>query len=154
MSAEFGYRIVNVFAEERLAGNPLAVFEDARGMDDATMQALALQFNLSETSFLLPSENATCGVRIFTPANEMAFAGHPTLGSAFVARALKNCGDALSLELRAGIIPVTAAGDVFTLQANVPKTRPARLTAENLANMLGLAQADLGDGPLWVSTGN
>ena len=154
MNAAFDYRIVNVFAEERLAGNPLAVFEDARGMDDATMQALALQFNLSETAFLLPAANATCAVRIFTPAHEMAFAGHPTLGSAYVVRALKNCGDALSLELRAGIIPVTAAGDVFTLQANPPKTRPARLTRDSLANMLGVALADLGERPLWVSTGN
>jgi PhzF family phenazine biosynthesis protein len=154
MSAEYAYRIVNVFAEERLAGNPLAVFEDARGMDEGTMQALALQFNLSETSFLLPSERATAGVRIFTPANEMPFAGHPTLGSAFVVRALKNCGDALSLEMRAGIIPVRAAGDVFTLQANVAKTRPARLTREALANILGLAMADLGERPLWVNSGN
>lgn len=154
MSAEFNYRIVNVFAEERLAGNPLAVFEDARGMDDATMQALALQFNLSETAFLLPSANATRSVRIFTPANEMAFAGHPTLGSAFVARSLANCGDALSLELRAGIIPVTASGDVFSLRANPPQTRPVRLTRDVLANMLGIAQADLGERALWVSTGN
>src|SRR5471030_790300 len=116
--AEYKYRIVNVFAEERLAGNPLAVFEDARGMDGVTMQALALQFNLSETTYLLPSERATVRVRIFTPANETPFAGHPTLGSAYVARAISQCGNALGLELIAGVIPVTAAGDVFTLQAN------------------------------------
>ena len=152
--AEYTYRIVNVFAEERLAGNPLAVFEDARGMDAATMQALALQFNLSETTFLLPSEHASARVRIFTPANEMPFAGHPTLGSAYVVRALKRCGDALSLEMSAGVIPVSAAGDVFTLQANVAKTRPARLTRDSLATMLGLSTADLGERPLWVNTGN
>jgi trans-2,3-dihydro-3-hydroxyanthranilate isomerase len=152
--AEYDYRIVNVFAEERLAGNPLAVFEDARGMDEVTMQALAVQFNLSETTFLLPSERATARVRIFTPANEMPFAGHPTLGSAYVARAINQCGDALSLEMLAGVIPVTAEGDVFTLQANAAKTRPARLTRDALADMLGLAPADLGERPLWVSTGN
>jgi trans-2,3-dihydro-3-hydroxyanthranilate isomerase len=152
--AEYSYRIVNVFAEERLAGNPLAVFEDARGMDAATMQALALQFNLSETTFLLPSTHASARVRIFTPANEMPFAGHPTLGSAYVVRALTHCGDALSLEMGAGTIPVSAAGDVFTLQANTAKTRPVRLTRDNLANMLGLALADLGERPLWVNTGN
>ena len=143
-----------MFAEERLAGNPLAVFEDARGMDAATMQALALQFNLSETTFLLPSEHASARVRIFTPAKEMPFAGHPTLGSAYVVRALKRCGDALSLEMSAGVIPVNAAGDVFTLQANVAKTRPARLTRDSSANMLGLSTADLGERPLWVNTGN
>ncbi len=151
---EYNYRIVNVFAEERLAGNLLAVFEDARGMDDATMQALALQFNLSETTFLLPSARASARVRIFTPANEMPFAGHPTLGSAYVVRAMNPRGDALTLEMAAGVIPVTAAGDVFTLQANAAKTRPARLTRDVLANMLGLAAADLGEHPLWVSTGN
>lgn len=154
MSTEFSYRILNVFAEERLAGNPLAVFEDARGLDEAAMQALALQFNLSETTFLLPSARATSRVRIFTPSGEMPFAGHPTLGSAYVVRALQHCGDALSLEMAAGIIPVNAADDVFTLQANAAKTRPARLTRESLANMLGLAPADLGERPLWVSTGN
>jgi PhzF family phenazine biosynthesis protein len=152
--AEYRYRIVNVFAEERLAGNPLAVFEDARGMDDATMQALALQFNLSETTFLLPSERATAGVRIFTPASEMPFAGHPTLGSAYVVRTMNRCGNELTLEMPAGVISVTAAGDVFTLQANAAKTRPVRLTRDILANMLGLAVADLGEQPLWVSTGN
>ena len=151
---EYRYRIVNVFAEERLAGNPLAVFEDARGLDAATMQALALQFNLSETTFLLPSTLAHARVRIFTPVNEMPFAGHPTLGSAYVVRALSDCGDALSLEMSAGIIPVSAAADVFTLQANSAKTRPARLTRDSLASVLGLAEADLGERPLWVNTGN
>ena len=63
----YAFRIVNVFAETRFGGNPLAVFEDARGIDDATMQALALQFNLSETTFIVPSERATARVRIFTP---------------------------------------------------------------------------------------
>lgn len=152
--ADYRYRIVNVFAEELLAGNPLAVFEDARGLDEATMQALALQFNLSETTFLLPSAQATSRVRIFTPTNEMPFAGHPTLGSAYVVRALNNSGDALSLEMGAGIIPVTAAGDVFTLQANAAKTRPARLTRDSLASLLGLAPGDLGEPALWISTGN
>jgi PhzF family phenazine biosynthesis protein len=71
----YSFRIVNVFAEEPLAGNPLAVIEDARLMDERTMQALALQFNLSETTFVLPSERATAHVRIFTPTFEMPFAG-------------------------------------------------------------------------------
>ena len=69
--AEYAFRIVNVFAESPLAGNPLCVFEDARGLDDATMQALALQFNLSETTFVFPSQRATAKVRIFTPSFEM-----------------------------------------------------------------------------------
>ena len=99
---DFAFRIVNVFAEERLGGNPLAVVEDGRGLDDATMQAIALQFNLSETTFILPSTNATARVRIFTPTFEMPFAGHPTLGSAHVVRDLTGAGDAVTLEMIAG----------------------------------------------------
>src|SRR6185436_3304699 len=103
------FRIVNVFAESALAGNPLAVVEDAAGLDEATMQALALQFNLSETTFVLPSSAATARVRIFTPTFEMPFAGHPTLGTAHVVRELLGAGDRITLEMKAGIIPVEAS---------------------------------------------
>ncbi len=85
------YRLVNVFTlgGGRLTGNPLCVFEDARGLNDGQMQALALQFNLSETTFILPAEAADARVRIFTPSYEMPFAGHPTLGTAHVLRSLR-----------------------------------------------------------------
>lgn len=149
----FAFRIVNVFAEARLAGNPLAVFDDARGLDDATMQALALQFNVSETTFILPSTRASASVRIFTPTFEMPFAGHPTLGTAHVVRALHG-GDALTLEVQAGVIPVRARGDVWTLQANAPRTRPVAASREELAAMLGLDAVDIGAAPLWVDTGS
>src|SRR5436853_1495612 len=141
----YAYRIVNVFAEAPLEGNPLCVFEDGRGLDDATMQAVALQFNLSETTFVLPSRRATAHVRIFTPTFEMPFAGHPTLGTAHVVRDVMRAGDAVTLEMRAGIIPVNAIGDVWTLQANAPKHRAVSATREELAAMLGLAAADLAD---------
>ncbi len=137
------FRIVNVFAEAPLAGNPLAVFEDASGIDDATMQALALQFNLSETTFVLPSDTASARVRIFTPAFEMPFAGHPTLGTAHVVRAIANCGDRVTLEMHAGAIRVRADGDVWTLTANAPRPpRPAPAVAA-LAQALGLQPGDL-----------
>jgi trans-2,3-dihydro-3-hydroxyanthranilate isomerase len=151
---DYNFRIVNVFAEERLGGNPLVVVEDGQGLDDATMQALALQFNVSETTFILPSTVATARVRIFTPTFEMPFAGHPTLGSAQVVRALGKTGDALTLEMRAGIVPVTAQGDRWTLQAKAPRTRKVEATSEELAAMLGLRTADLGAQPLWVDTGS
>ncbi|HEX5866025.1 MAG TPA: PhzF family phenazine biosynthesis protein [Casimicrobiaceae bacterium] len=151
--ATYAFRILNVFAEERLAGNPLAVFDDGRGLDDATMQALALQFNLSETTFILPSTRATARVRIFTPTFEMPFAGHPTLGTAHVVRALKG-GDAVTLEMRAGIIPVQARGDEWTLQANAPRTRAVAASRDELAAMLGLAASDIGGEPLFVDTGS
>jgi len=149
-----GFRIVNVFAESTLAGNPLAVVEDARGLDDATMQALALQFNLSETTFVLPSSSATRRVRIFTPTFEMPFAGHPTLGTAHVVREIAGTGDKVTLEMKAGVIPVKAAADVWTLQANAPAHRAPQATRESLASMLGLEPADVGIAPLWVDTGS
>ena len=152
---DYAYRIVNVFAESPLQGNPLCVFEDGRELDDATMQALALQFNLSETTFVLPSERATARVRIFTPTFEMPFAGHPTLGTAHVVRSLRNAGDAITLDLRAGIIPVRAEGDVWTLEANPPKHRVPTASRSELAGMLGLGEGDLADAPpLWVDTGS
>ena len=147
------FRIVNVFAEERLGGNPLAVFEDARGLDEAAMQALALQFNLSETTFILPSEAATARVRIFTPTFEMPFAGHPTLGTAHVVRSLEG-GDEIALEMRAGVIPVRATGDRWTLQANPPRTRTVAASADELGAMLGLEARDIGAKALWVDTGS
>lgn len=153
--ASYAFRILNVFAEAPLAGNPLAVFEDARSIDGATMQALALQFNLSETTFVLPSERATARVRIFTPTFEMPFAGHPTLGTAHVVRALQNAGDNVTLELPAGVIPVHAEGDVWTLQANPPKHRAPSASRADLTKMLGLDPDDLADAPpLWVDTGS
>jgi PhzF family phenazine biosynthesis protein len=148
----YAFRIVNVFAEERLGGNPLAVFEDAQGLDDAAMQALALQFNLSETTFIFPSSVASARVRIFTPSFEMPFAGHPTLGTAHLVRALKG-GDELTLEMHAGIIPVRASADRWTLQANAPRTRAVAASREELAAMLGLEASDIGSEPLWVDTG-
>src|SRR5690349_24641224 len=101
----YAFRILNVFTVggDRLSGNPLCVFEDARGLDDAQMQALARQFNLSETTFVLPPTKggADARVRIFTPGFEMPFAGHPTLGTAAViAGATKK--SRLTLEMIAG----------------------------------------------------
>ena len=121
----YAYRIVNVFTQERraLSGNPLCVFERGQSLDEATMQALALQFNLSETTFILPSERANARVRIFTPRFEMPFAGHPTLGTAHVCRALGLGGERLTLEMQAGVIAVRALDDRWTLQANTPSWR-------------------------------
>jgi PhzF family phenazine biosynthesis protein len=159
----YTYRIVNVFADAnananapqpRLTGNPLCVFEDARGLDTAAMQALAQQFNLSETVFVLSSDKATARVRIFTTAFEMPFAGHPTLGSAHVGRSLTGAGDSLTLEMGAGVIPVAARGNEWTLKANAPQTRAYARSSAELAQTLGISAADIADTPLWVNTGN
>ena len=152
---ELRYRLVNVFTRGRepLSGNPLCVFEDGRGLDDLTMQSLARQFNLSETTFILPSEVANARVRIFTPSYEMPFAGHPTLGTAHVCRALGLGGNALELEMKAGVIPVTAERDRWTLKANTPAFRECDESRAQLAAMLGLDASDIAERPLWVKAG-
>src|ERR1700760_3533686 len=117
------FRIVNVFVVDgdRFSGNPLCVFEDARGLTDADMQQLARQMNLSETTFVLPSATADARVRIFTPGFEMPFAGHPTLGTAHVVGG----GRSVALEMIAGRVAVEAAGSTYTLRAaRAPTTRP------------------------------
>ncbi|MDE1182420.1 PhzF family phenazine biosynthesis protein [Paraburkholderia sp.] len=153
---QYAFRLLNVFAEATFGGNPLCVFEDARGMDDATMQALALQFNLSETTFVLPSDVADAHVRIFTPGYEMRFAGHPTLGTAHVVRDIAGTGDSLSLEFKAGVVPVTAQADIWTFTAphsGAPKTAPAGLADADIASLVGLKADDLVGAPIWVDTG-
>lgn len=134
------YRLLNVFAREGepFSGNALCVFEDGTGLSDDQMQALARQLNLSETTFLVhPVDGADAGVRIFTTAYEMPFAGHPTLGTAHVVRALGLGGDRLGLSMPAGVIPVEAEGDCWTLTAN-PGRIEADLDTEDLAAALQL----------------
>src|SRR5579859_27068 len=103
------YMIVDVFTGTPLEGNPLAVFTDARSIPADRMQRIAREMNLSETVFVLPPEQAgDARIRIFTPAGELPFAGHPTLGTAYVL-----CGqrglDAIGLETGAGLIRVDFA---------------------------------------------
>lgn len=151
---ELAFRLVNVFAAEAtLSGNPLCVFEDGAGLSDAEMLALALQFNLSETTFVLPSADADARVRIFTPAGELPFAGHPTLGTAAVVAQRPGRVDQVRLEMIAGCIPVTISGDRFTLTANAPRWREPGAGPAELAAMLGLVEADLAPGALRVDTG-
>ena len=158
MPVRYHYRILNVFTVDgtRLSGNPLCVFEDGRGLADAQMQALALQFNLSETVFILPAPDAgaTATVRIFTPAMELPFAGHPILGSAFVVRDLMSTGGVIRLNMRAGTIAVSAQGDTWTFSAGAPVSRQLEATRIGaLAAALGLPRASLAATPRWVSTG-
>ncbi len=110
------YELWDVFTDEAFAGNPLAVVPDARGLTDAQMQRIANEFNLSETSFVLPSEGAeAAGVRAryFTPAQELPMAGHPSVGTVF---ALEKTGafagrDRVTLELNIGPVEMTLERD-------------------------------------------
>lgn len=100
------YVLCDVFTDRPLAGNPLAVFTDARGLDAATLQALARELNLAKTAFVLsPRHGGHAYVRVFTPSRELPFAGHATLGTAFVLGGPLQALE-LRLEIDAGIVPV------------------------------------------------
>ncbi len=107
---QVAFATVDVFTTRQLEGNPLAVFPDGRGLTDSEMQAIAREFNLSETTFVLRRDESVERVRgirtrIFTPREELPFAGHPTLGTAAVIRDL-GAGDEVVLELNVGTVPV------------------------------------------------
>ncbi|WP_372624231.1 PhzF family phenazine biosynthesis protein [Falsiroseomonas sp.] len=129
----FRFVTVDVFTDTRFGGNPLAVFPDARGMSDAEMQALAAEFNLSETTFVLPPEDAanTARVRIFTPKVEMPFAGHPNVGTGFVV-ASEAGGDTLRFEEIAGLVEIRITRDAAgaVTQADIAAPQPLSLGAE------------------------
>ncbi|HET8740979.1 MAG TPA: PhzF family phenazine biosynthesis protein, partial [Gaiella sp.] len=109
--AAYRYVVADVFTKTPLTGNQLAVFTDARGLDADTMQALALEIGFSETVFVLPPEQGgTARIRIFNPREEMAFAGHPVLGTAFVLGAPLQRG-VVDLETGAGTVPVVLDRD-------------------------------------------
>jgi trans-2,3-dihydro-3-hydroxyanthranilate isomerase len=102
----YRYTVADVFTDTPLQGNPVAVFTDATGLPTEVMQRAARELNLSETVFVLRSEHAHLKVRIFTPAVELPFAGHPILGTAFVVgRAMGS--PVVRLETRLGVVPVT-----------------------------------------------
>jgi trans-2,3-dihydro-3-hydroxyanthranilate isomerase len=104
--ASYRYVVCDVFTDRPLAGNQLAVFTDARGLDDEAMQALAREMNYSESSFVFPpEEGGHARIRIFTPLAEIPFAGHPTLGTAFVLGGPMQSPE-VRLETARGIVPV------------------------------------------------
>lgn len=144
---------VDVFTTTQFGGNPLAVFPDARNLDAAFMQRIAFELNLSETTFVMPSERDDCDVRvrIFTPRSEMPMAGHPTVGTAFVLGALaEQAGDVrdrMVFEEGVGPVPVervrTASGEVrWRMTQPRPRFAPGPEAGE-VAAALGLDRDDL-----------
>jgi trans-2,3-dihydro-3-hydroxyanthranilate isomerase len=141
------YVIVDVFTDRPLAGNQLAVFTDARGLDTETMQALAHEINFSESTFVLTPENGgNAKIRIFTPLTELPFAGHPTLGTAFVLGGPLQT-DELRLETGRGIVLVRLERDdgrlVFgRMEQPIPSVQPYEGEQELLA-AIGLERSEL-----------
>ena len=141
----------DVFTSVRLEGNSLAVFSDARGLSDSDMQAIAKEMNLSETTFILPRETSIerdrgVRVRIFTIQEELPFAGHPTLGTAFSLRGESKTKE-ISLELNVGKVPVrfedTPGQPAFGEMTQVDPTFGMRHDREALARAIGLDVQDL-----------
>ncbi len=143
----FRYVVADVFTDTPLAGNPVAVFTDARGLSGEEMQRLARELNLSESVFVLPAEaGGHARIRIFTPGIEMQFAGHPTLGTAFVLAAPMQLIE-IRLETGAGIVPVVLEREgpriVFGRMAQpIPSWEPYE-EEEALLRAVGVERSEL-----------
>ncbi len=154
---------MDVFTSVPLEGNQLAVFTDARGLSDAEMQAIAREMNFSETTFIVPRDQAVerergVQVRIFTVGEELPFAGHPTLGTSLVLRG-DSGAEQISLDLKVGKIPVrfsTYNGLPFGMMTQRDPVFGATHSREDVARATGLAVNDIADDvPIQtVSTGN
>jgi len=170
-SRRYHFVQIDVFSSERLQGNPLAVFTDARGLSDLEMQAIARETSLQETTFIFPREPEVerahgVKVRIFTPDQELPFAGHPTLGTAMVIRhrtlgpkSRRASVREVVLDLKVGSIPVVftsdAAGHVFGEMHQKDPTFGPIHDRETVAGLMGIKSTDISDdAPIQtVSTG-
>ena len=149
----YDFVTLDVFTDQRFGGNPLAVFTDARGMNQATMVALSREFRMSEIAFLLPAEDPrnSARVRIFTADIELGFAGHPSVGVGWVLAGLnRDVGGVLRLEQGAGLVEVAVErrdGTVSSCRVGAP--RPLTLgeppSRADLAACAGLLPDDIGE---------
>jgi trans-2,3-dihydro-3-hydroxyanthranilate isomerase len=147
----YTFYTVDVFAEQKYAGNQLGVFRDAKGLSDEQMQQFAKEMNYSETTFILSEKERDGGydVRIFTPENELPFAGHPTLGTAFVIQQeiIKEQVQKVILNLKVGQIPVTfeysgEQVDIMWMKQICP-TFGETFSAQDISQVLGIDQGNL-----------
>jgi trans-2,3-dihydro-3-hydroxyanthranilate isomerase len=146
---------VDVFTDRRFGGNPLAVFLDGAGLSDQEMQSIAREMNLSETTFVLPPTRQDCAalVRIFTPGNELPFAGHPTIGTAWVLATqgrLATDASTTALEETVGRVPISFEGDASRpafvwMDHTDPVFGEPLAERADIADALGLTEADLLD---------
>jgi len=164
MTRSLRFFTCDVFTRTRFGGNQLAVLPDASSLSDADMQSIAKEFNFSETTFVLPPSDKrhTARVRIFTPGGELPFAGHPTVGTAFVLATIgviaKNVSD-IVFEEGVGPVPVTIARDGASVTgatltaARLPEQGRPAPPREALAGLLGVASDDVLDSPEHWSCG-
>lgn len=149
------YHRVDVFTDRPFGGNPLAVFPNGRGIDSETMQSIAKEFNLSETTFVLPPEDAQSDwrVRIFTPNTELPMAGHPTIGTSYVLaleHLIERAGDTADITLEEGVGPVPVRIEFrdgepayIEMKQSLPTFGPRLSDVSTVAEMLSLEREDL-----------
>jgi trans-2,3-dihydro-3-hydroxyanthranilate isomerase len=154
------YHLLDVFTDRAFGGNSLAVFTNGEGIPDATMQSIAREMNLSETTFVLPPDDPRnlCRVRIFTPGSELPMAGHPTVGTAFIlAREgiVKRAGAETAIVFEEGVGPVPVSiewkGDApgfIEMRQPLPKFGPRFEDAKAMAEMLSLDPRDISEANL------
>ena len=158
----YRYLVVDVFTNQPLEGNSLAVFPNASGLDDGAMQRIARELNLSETAFVFPPTRTDCvaSVRIFTPSKELVFAGHPTIGTSFVLLEERMVSDRMAdfvLEERIGPVPIQVEpGPPPLIWLRTPPIEYGKkYDPAACAEMLSLSVSDLlSVTPQWVSAGN
>jgi trans-2,3-dihydro-3-hydroxyanthranilate isomerase len=155
------FQTVDVFTDRKFGGNPLAVIPDAQGLTAEQMQSIAAEFNLAETTFVLPPRDPknTAHVRIFTPKSELPFAGHPNVGTAFVLARHGRSGDRFVFEEGAGLVPLDLtreSGVVVSarLAAPQPLSLVETVPANIVAQAAGLQPGDIVGEPVVASTGN
>ena len=142
---DLAYHVVDVFTDRPFAGNPLAVVLDADGLPAGSLLAIAREFNLSETAFPVADPEADYRLRIFTPYEELPFAGHPSVGSAvLLARLGRIAPGRVVMRCGAGLLPVTVSTDHAEVTAG-PPSAGERLDAEPFATACGLTRADTAD---------
>ncbi|WP_370299054.1 PhzF family phenazine biosynthesis protein [Pontibacterium sp.] len=154
----YGYYTLDVFTNQRFGGNPLAVFPQAEGIDGATMQQIARELNLSETVFVGdPVAENQFPIRIFTPASELPFAGHPTVGTAFLLAKLGLAtGEQLVLKEGVGDVPVEVSlhqGFARFKVAQLPEVSESHLTEQDVADLLGINKEAVVRKPIVSSCG-
>ncbi len=143
------FYIVDVFANKKYQGNPLAVLIPDRPIDTSEMQLIAKEIHFSETTFIMSGKKPDGGydVRIFSPDVELPFAGHPTLGTAFIISKIMEGGstNTIRLNLQVGQIPVTVLDDEWTMQQNQPTFGMMLKAAKQVAEMVNLHEEDIDD---------
>lgn len=148
------FLVYDVFTDAAFGGNQLAVIPDATGLEEDSLQRIAREFNFSETTFVFPPENPdhTAKVRIFTPTQEIPFAGHPTVGTAVALGDLGH-GSSLVLELGVGPIPATVEGASAAFTTRVPLEILAEPDPESVAACLGVDLDRIVGQPVMASVG-